>query len=68
MQFIKETTRTDGRYYFTVRLPVNQKGKPVVGKNGDRFYVYADEKKGVYVLKLVGAMPDPIMMMPRDVE
>lgn len=66
MEFIGEFERRDGDLYFTVRVPIRPSNRrpnvPVIGKDRDTFYLYVDKGNDAYVMKLVGAKPDPNMV------
>ena len=66
MEFIGEFERRDVNLYFTVRVPIRPSNRrpnvPVIGKNNDLLYLYADARNDAYVMILVGAKPDPNMV------
>ena len=54
------------RYIGQQKMSINKQGyflnrilKPKIGKPGDLFYVYEDVENKIYVIKHVGATPDP---------
>lgn len=63
MEFIGEYERVDGDLYWIVRIPIRptqrKPNMPIIGKTRDRFYLYAAKEIDSYLLKLVGARPDP---------
>lgn len=66
VKFIKQVKRVDGKFYWAVHIPVvptkSNPEIPVIGNAGDGFYLYAAPEIDSYVIKLVGAMPDPNMV------
>lgn len=62
MEFIKEQAVNKTGRYLTFLVP---KMKAKIGKPGDVFYIYQDEKNGRYIAQLVSSRPDPRTVMPR---
>jgi hypothetical protein len=65
MEFIKEQTVNKLDRYLRFFIPVS---KGTIGKPGDVFYIYQDEKNGRYIMQLVTSRPDPRIVMPRDTQ